>query len=142
MTGKTRTDRGISIFTRVNDLPVEGWITTSNGRRTGDVADDMMSQSDVTLKRGNRQTGWFPNLPRENLLNSYVAVYRGSTSWMHAGYPPGKDFSSPGMSWVLCQCIQCMECIRVSLQADFPSPKNRVWGYEHPKFWTLTTTDG
>ena len=101
MTGKTRTDRGISIFTRVNDLPVEGWITTSNGRRTGDVADDMMSQSDVTLKRGNRQTGWFPNLPRENLLNSYVAVYRGSTSWMHAGYPPGKDFSSPGMSWVL-----------------------------------------
>ena len=32
--------------------------------------------------------------------------------------------------------------LRVSLQADFPSPKNRVSGYEHPKFSTLTTTDG
>ena len=35
-----------------------------------------------------------------------------------------------------------IKSLRPSLQADFPSQKNRVSGYEHPKFSTLTTTDG
>ena len=63
VTGKLRTGRRDFYFTQVNDSPTDVWITTSNGRRTGDVADNMTSPSDVTLKRrkpSDRLTGMIP----------------------------------------------------------------------------------
>ena len=41
-------------------------------------------------------------LTQDNLFNSYVALYRGSTAWKHVRCDPGEGFSGRGMSWVLC----------------------------------------
>jgi hypothetical protein len=71
--------------------------------------------------RTDQPDGWFPNLTRDNLFNSYVDLYRGSPAWKHVRCYPGEGFSGRGMSWVPLGTLTRAAC---AADGYFPPPSS------------------